>query len=364
MGVIGQIIGYPLGWIMWAVYQLVSNYGIAIILFAIITKLILFPLSVKQQKSMARMTAMNSKIQALQKKYGNNKEKLQEEQMRLYSEEGVNPMGGCTPMLLNFLILFGIIDVVYRPLTHILRIPENIISAATEITKTILGVENMSGRPELMIVQAFNQNPDAFAGVGGDFFAQMNSLDMHFLGGIFDLGATPDMTWPMILVPILAGVTQLGLTIYMQWYQKKTNPGAPSMAGMKIMMYMMPLFSVWFTFQLPAGAGFYWIIQSVLSFIQQFILNKVYTPEKVQALIKKEDDKKKNSKKKTYMQMAYEQQQLLKNGAYDKPKTVIDENGEEKLSKSAQKELNSKIIAEARRRMAEKYGDDYDDRQD
>lgn len=364
MGVIGQIIGYPLGWIMWAIYKLVSNYGIAIILFALVTKLILFPISVKQQKSMARMNAMNSKIQALQKKYGNNKEKLQEEQMRLYSEEGVNPMGGCTPMLLNFLVLFGIIDVVYKPLTYILRLPADVIKSATEIAKTVLGIENMSGRPELMIVQAFSQNAGAFSDVGGDFFAEMNGLNMHFLGNLFDLGATPTATWPMILVPILAGVTQLGLTIYMQWYQKKTNPGAPNMAGMQIMMYAMPLMSVWFTFNLPAGAGFYWIIQSVLSFIQQFILNKVYTPEKVQALIKKEDEKKKKSNKKTYMQMAYEQQQLMKNGTYEKPKTVIDENGEERLSKSAQKELNSKIIAEARRRMAEKYGDEYDDRQD
>ncbi|MEG0614410.1 MAG: membrane protein insertase YidC, partial [Oscillospiraceae bacterium] len=133
MGFIGEIIGYPLGWIMWAIYQVFHNYGIAIVIFTIITRALLTPLSAKQEKSSARMMAFQPKLKALEKKYGKNKEKMQEEQMKLYSEEGINPMGSCLPLLIQFPILFGIIDVVYRPLTHILRFGSDIIEKASKI---------------------------------------------------------------------------------------------------------------------------------------------------------------------------------------------------------------------------------------
>lgn len=370
MNLIYEIIGYPLGWIMWAVYQLISNYGVAIILFTIITKLILFPISVKQQKSMARMNSFQPKLQALQKKYGNNKEKLQEEQMKLYAEEGVNPMGSCMPMLLQFVILFGIIDVVYKPLTHILRMSKDTIASATEIARGILeaaqvNMNNFAGRPQLYIMQAFNMNPDAFSSLPADFGTQITNLyeSMNFLG--IDLGAMPSMAFPVILIPILAGVSQLVYTIYMQWYQKKKNPTMPSMGGMQIMMYTMPILSVFFAFQFPLGVGVYWIIQSIIGLVQQVILNKVYTPERVEELVKKEEAKKKK-KGPSYMQrMMQQQQEMMKNGGNAPVQTTAREvKSGDKMSKSAQKEMNSKIIAEARKRMAEKYGEDYDDSED
>ena len=131
-----QLFGTPLGWIMWLLYQVIRNYGIVLILFTILVKAALFPLSVKQQKSSAKMAIFQPKIAEIQKKYANNKQKQQEEMMKLYEAHGYNPMSGCLPLLIQFPILFGIIDVVYNPLTHILRIPKDTIASAVEILKT------------------------------------------------------------------------------------------------------------------------------------------------------------------------------------------------------------------------------------
>ena len=133
MGFISELIGYPLGFVMWAIYQVFKNYGVSILLFTLVTRLVLFPLSVKQQKSSAAMVAFSPKLEKLKKQYANNPQKLQEEQMKLYAEEDINPMASCLPMIPQLLFLYGIFDVVYRPLTHILHITKAEVAALKEI---------------------------------------------------------------------------------------------------------------------------------------------------------------------------------------------------------------------------------------
>ena len=116
MNLISTIIGTPLGWVMWLCYTVVRNYGVALILFTLITRLLMFPLSVKQQKSSVKMAAFGPKMRARQTKYANNKEKLSEEMTKLYQEEGYNPMSSCLPLLIQLPILYGLIDVIYNPL--------------------------------------------------------------------------------------------------------------------------------------------------------------------------------------------------------------------------------------------------------
>ena len=137
MQLINEIFGYPLGFIMWLCYLVVRNYAVALLLFTIITKLALFPLSLKQQKSMVKMKLFQPKVEELQKKYAKNKEKLNEETMKLYQEEGYNPMSGCLPSLIQFPLLFGMIDVVYRPLTHIAHLSKDLINQAMEIVTSL-----------------------------------------------------------------------------------------------------------------------------------------------------------------------------------------------------------------------------------
>ena len=118
-------IGYLLGWI----YNLIPNYGWALIVFTLVVKLLLLPLGLKQQKSMTKMQAMQPKITALQEKYKNDQQKLSQETMKLYKEYGVSPMGGCLPMLIQLPILFALYRVLYRPLTYMLHMTDKAIGA-------------------------------------------------------------------------------------------------------------------------------------------------------------------------------------------------------------------------------------------
>ena len=388
MQLIYEIFGYPLGFIMWGIYYLVKNYGIAILLFTLVTKILLFPLSVKQQKNTAMMSAFQPKLQALQKKYANNQQKLQEEQMKLYAEEGINPMSSCLPMLIQFPVLFGIIDVVYRPLTHIMHFSKDMIAEATLIAQNVIleaqangeawatvvkNVENLSKnyQSQLIIMQAYNDNPAAFASMP-ELCEAVSNFDMNFLG-IFDLGVNPTWTWPTLLIPILAGLSQLLTMIYSQAQQKKTNPDnamAKSMNAMTLSLYIMPIISIFIARNFPMAVGYYWICQSIFGFFQQVILSKVYTPEKVAELVKKDAEKKKKKKGKGYMERMYEKQLALleeqkqlnnptRNLDEDiKKELPRDEEGNIKISKSMQKDLESKIIADARKRMEEKYKDE------
>lgn len=381
MGLIGKICGYPMGLIMWLIYTLVKNYGVSIIIFTLIVRLILFPFSIKQQKSTAALQSLTPKLERLKKQYGNNQEKLNEETMKLYAEENINPMSSCSTALIQFPFLFGIIDVVYRPITHILRVNKDVLARATEIAKEYFVSEgnNFTSRPELFIIKLFQTDPDKLAELP-ELTEKLATFNNTFLGldlGLipkyaFDaeqkalMGITPGQTVALALIPILSGLFQLIITIYSQVRMKKQNPDSasnPSMNSMNIMLYTMPLISVFFAYSLPAGIGFYWIISSIVSLIQTIVLNKIYTPEYVAELIKKDNAKKKN--KPNMMQMMYQQQleQMKAQGKLPESAKADSEKKAQdiKLSKSKQKELESKIIAEARRRQAEKYGDEYTD---
>lgn len=387
MGFISELIGYPLGFIMWLMYIITHNYAVAIILFTLITKILLFPLSVKQQKSSAAMTAFQPKLEKLKKQYGNNQQKLQEEQMKLYAEEGINPMASCLPLFIQFPILYGIFDVVYRPITHILHFGKDVIDQAKEITKGILessGVVNsyFNVRPEIYIVKEIQKNPDAFSGMNNPDFVDAVVNFNNKLLGIVDLGDIPTLhpeVWNaaaiiLIMIPIMSGLIQIIMTIYSQIRMKKMNPDAPSMGGMNLMLYAMPIFSVWIAFRYPAGIGFYWTSSSFFSFIQSIILYKIYTPEYVASLVEKDNQKRKKKNRPNMYQrmldeMAAQQGQTAGSPAASGKIAVsgVDKEEEQqdiKISKAKQKEYERMLIREARRRQAEKYGDEFIDDDD
>lgn len=352
---ISLIFGYPLGWVMWLFYQVVKNYGIAILLFTLFTRLLLYPLGVKQQKSSARMAMFQPKIAALQKKYKNNKQKLQEEQMKLYEEEGYNPMSGCFPMLIQLPILFGLINVIYNPLTHMLRISNDLITKATEIAQGLDGFVTTTS--QISVINAVKADPSAFSSLGSDFVNSVQNFDLTFLG--FDMGAIAPLAWDwLIVIPILSGITSvLATMISMKFSYNNRIEGAQQMNGMtKGMMFIMPLFSLIFAFQVPVGVVIYWIMSNIFMALQSFILFKIYTPEKMEKILEEEKKKKKKKKNSRYQQMLKAAQQQGK-----APDLVEDENGMvtykgEVISK---KEANRRRLAEARRRDAEKYGEEY-----
>lgn len=124
------LIVQPMGFIIELIYNFIPNYGVALIIFTIIIKLLILPLNLKSQKSMVKQQKLMPQLQELQKKYANDKEKLNKEMMELYQANGANPASGCLPMLLQFPIIIGLFQVIQKPLSYMLRInfnaPENI----------------------------------------------------------------------------------------------------------------------------------------------------------------------------------------------------------------------------------------------
>ena len=356
-----SIIGAPLGYIMWACYQVVKNYGVALILFTLITRLILLPFAVKQQKNTARMAVMRPKMEALMKQYGDDKQKYQQELLALYNKENYNPMSGCLPMLIQFPILFGLIDVVYKPLTHLFHMDGDLITKMTETANTVLGGQLSTYSPQISVIQAYHMSPESFQFLGEDLVAQLSTFDFNFLG--MNLGEIPTFGLNLLLlIPILSGVTNLVYSFYTQKVNEKiTPPQAGQTAGMmKSMMIVMPLFSVFFAFQVPAGVGFYWLVSNLMMFGQSVALNKIYDPEKFLEEAKKRDEEEKRLAEEDRKRRRLEarEEQIARQENKKKEKAAPKEKEEGELS---EKEKNRRKLAEARRRDAEKYGEEFVD---
>jgi len=390
-----RILGYPLGWIMYGIYAFCKSYGLSLIIFAILTKALLLPLNVKSQQSAAKMRALNPKLEKIKKSFSNNPQRMQEEQMKLQTEEGVNPMAGCLPALIQFPILFGIVDVVYKPLKHILRMSNDTITKASEILGNIPGLDisktdlSVSYRELNIIKYASDPSYSSyFSELGSDFISKITNFNAHnqFLGFI-NLGTKAELHpehWTagavaLVVIPVLSGLINLATTVISQMHQKKTNPAAANMGSMNAMMYGMSIFYIWFSFSIPSGAAFYWTVSGLLGLIQMVAFNSYYTAERCEALLAADKEKNKN-KKPGFMQMLMEQQQQVlaeQNGTSSYSGSASRARGD--LSKSEYNEKNRQAINKAReiidvkytdegadddaleaarRRMAKKYGDE------
>ena len=298
---IGYIICIPFAWLVRLLYTLTGSYGMAIILFTLVVKLIMLPFQMKSKKSMMRMSRMNGKIQEIQKKYANNQAKMQEEMQKLYAEEGVNPMSGCLWSFLPLPILLALYSIMRQPITHFMMLSTEVVqelvakvtaagvdmSAIVQMKDGVAvvkdGITQLQPYGQINLVKAItSQAPEAAAGLD-----KWINLDYNFLG--LDLSATPSsvfgsfrLEWAvigLILIPILAGGFQL-LMSHVTMKQQPQNDGAGN--STKTMMYMMPLMSVYIGFIMPAALGIYWIAQSVFSLIQEIILGKFFN-EKLEA---------------------------------------------------------------------------------
>ena len=368
MNAIYDIIGIPFGYLMMLIYRIFQNYAVSIIVFTIVTKIILLPVNFKTQKNAARMQLLTPKLEKLRKSYSNNPQRLQEEQQKLYIKEGINPMGSCLPAFIQMFLLFGVLDVVYKPITHILRFSKGIRKEAAAIAGTKLS--NLRG--ELVIMNDLNDEPSKYSGLlDGEFRTKVREFSDNFTIFGANLGKVPSIhvDWSsresivLFFIPICAGLAQLIASVYSQIHQRKVNPNMQSNGCLTFMMYFMPLLSVWFAYSVPSGVGFYWIWSALFSFFITFALNHYFTPERTEAINEKEKEKaciyaEKHPEKKTFMQRMLEQQELA--NQQNSGKNGKKPNGE-KASRSEMNKFNRDKIKEARKRMAEKYGDVYDD---
>lgn len=265
-------------------------------------------------------------------------------------------MSGCLPSLISFPILFGMIDVIYKPITHIIRPGAELIQKATDILASLGLNTGNTMASQITVINAIQADPAPWSELGQDFIQAAQGMNFSFLG--VNLAATPTLTpngqpmsvyLPLLLVPILSGITSLLISIQSQRQNKATMGDMAGGGMMKGMMYFMPLFSLWFAFQVPAGVGMYWLLSNVLTMIQSLFLHKKFDPSEAIAAAKAAEEAEKERER--------EERRLLKEKRAQGKE--LDEKEKEKSMNA--KELNAKKIAEARRRMAEKYGDVYTD---
>lgn len=296
MSTIGYYICVPFAWLVRLFYNLTNSYGVALILFTLVIKLIMLPFQMKSKKSMMRMSRVSGQMQELQKRYAKNQAKLQEEIQKLYEEEGVNPMSGCLWSLIPFPILIALYSIIRQPITHFMMLSKDVLQtvvqsaadAGVNLTNIVMmdkatgtpalkdGLYQLASYGQINLVKAVQE-------MGLSTPEGWFDMNYNFLG--LDLTATPweyvksfTFTWAVIgviLIPILAGLSQFVFSKLTM----KTQPQADAAGGasMKSMMYMMPLMSVYIAFIMPAALGVYWIAQSVFSLIQEAILNKTFS---------------------------------------------------------------------------------------
>lgn len=367
-----NLIAYLLGWVMYAIYKIVPSYGISIILFTIIVKLITILPTYKMQVNQARMGLVAPKVEKIRKSFANNQQRMQEETNKLYTSEGINQTSGCLGSLLTMVVLLGVYSVVMSPLTYILRIGKEDILRAKELLTDWLATQNiteryLNSRPELIILKYAKTNPDIFDSMIG-FTDQLANFKNHFLG--FDLAGVPSFHpengWGftavmLILLPVLSTAVQFIMTIITQRHSKKTNPAASQqMGGMNMMLYLSPLMTLWIGMKVPAGMSFYWLVNGALSLLIQLMLYKYLSGDRLIAINEKEKQKQ-LAKGPTWMQRMMEQSAQMM--AEEEGKTRNDANqtrytdGDDGMSRKERSEYEKALIEAARKRAALKYGD-------
>ncbi len=276
-----------------------NQYFIAIIIFTVITRLLLLPLNIKQQKNMARTTRLQPKIQKIQNKYPDlkDREKMNQEMQDLYAREGHNPMQmGCGPMLFQMIFLMGIIGIIYYPLQYVIGIndfsdqSQAIYDVIYPIYQAIAGEDAKIQYFQLNILENFSAYRDALMSSFPDMFNAEKCLAIEeYRSGmvLFGLDMTAVPHWKdgiIVIIPILCLLTSLGSTLLSTIIQKKNNPAASQqMSQMTLMLFIMPFFSFYIAFKVTAAVGFYWIISNIVALFQQLYISKQYPPRKTQA---------------------------------------------------------------------------------
>ena len=331
----------PFGWLLLMLYNLVSNYGIALFIFAILVKIILFPFSLKGKKSMIQMNMLSAKTQKLQKMYGNNKAKYNEEVQKLYEKEKVNPMGGCLWSLLPLFILIPLYGVIRQPLRYMMGLSAEQIGAVAAalnwesvavnmgwIKKAATFAESTGAYNELYLASLITpENLSAVQAAAGEG-AKVFAMNFNFLG--IDLSQVPTwkfwangMDWTTIGLFLLVVVSAVSSIISSKVMMKTNNTGAAQNAQAaqtnKTMMWMTPIMSIWIGFMMPGLLNIYWVANNILAMVQEILAGKILKKDyeeaaRVQAETElKEKEEEKERKRKLAEKKAREAEEAKKN---------------------------------------------------
>ena len=319
-------------------YDFFESYGLALILFALVIKLVLFPFNLKGKKSMIQMNLLSGKMQQLQKQYGKDRERYNLEIQKLYEKEKVNPMSGCLWSFIPIIFLMVLYGIIREPLTYLMNVPADMINTVAEIT----GVANSGTYPQIAMLKAI-ADPAVLeqvkAALGESAGAGLFSMNVEFLG--INLANIPQLNfWSaegglvwgnigLFLLPLVSVGTSL-LSMYVSMKTNQMNRGGEQNDQMaktnRTMMIFMPIMSLWIGFTVPAGLSIYWIAQYIFSIFQELIcgrlLKKDYERARAEAAERerqeKEDEKRRKEEARLERQRRLEEEK--KNRGKKKPK--------------------------------------------
>ena len=298
---LSDIVTVPFGWLMAALYHFTDNYGVAMILFGILVQLILMPINAKSKKSMMKMSRLTPRIQDIQNRYAGDPQKQNELMQKLYQEEGVSMGGGCLWSFIPMLILFPLFAVIRQPITYILMESEEVAMQIVSVIRNA-APELFSGNnyyDQVIAAQAIPQFAEELkAAIPGISELALAGINFNFLG--VNLGTIPQFNifspswvwdWAHIgafLIPVVSAGSQ----VLQMWISQKTNDSvitdengvqdketakkSQQNQSMQIMMWMMPLMSLWIGFTVSAGLSLYWFIGGVTRMISDPIMTKHY----------------------------------------------------------------------------------------
>ena len=298
---LSDIITVPFGWLLGQLYQLTSNYGVAMILFAVLVQLVLIPIRAKSKKSMMKMSRLTPQIQKIQQRYADDPQRQNQAVQELYQKEGVSMGGGCLWSFVPLLILWPLFAVIRQPITYILmesaEVAEQIVAVIKQADPSIFS--NNTVYDQVVAAQAIPRVVEELkAAIPGISERTLEGINFIFLG--IDLGAIPQFNifssswawdWAHIgafLIPIVSAASQ----VLQMWISQKTNDSvvtnekgiqdketakkSQQNQSMKTMMWMMPLMSLWIGFTVSAGLSLYWFVGGVVSMITDPIMTRHY----------------------------------------------------------------------------------------
>lgn len=283
MSILNNIIGIPLGALMRLCYQFINNYGLAIIFFTLLTKVILFPLNIMVQKNSIKMIKLQPELNQIAAKHAGDPELASEEQFKLYKRENYRPLAGLIPMMIQIPLVLGVLQVIYRPLQHLLGMSKEAIEPLTAHTMELLNLTEAGSAVQAQTVSLLHnpQYAETFRTLGVDgiheIILKIQQFNMTFCG--IDLSATPSLRNPgvLLLIPLLAGTSSWLLCIcqnHVNVLQKEQ--GALGKWGMTIFLI---LFSLYFAMVVPAGVGIYWTASNLFSIAAMYLVNWMYKPK-------------------------------------------------------------------------------------
>lgn len=336
-----SILATPIGWLMKTVFEIVNNYFLTILLVTLIVRICTFPFNLKTQKNTADRARLAPRLERIQKKYAKDRQKMALKQQELYQKEGVSMTGGCLPSILQMLVLFSMLAVIYNPIQYLTNVPTNVIDSAVSAVTQENYPEDTSGNKlaagklkgyykELNLLQVAEKNKGDIIDKmvteakitpveAGKHYQTMLSVRDEFSIGNLSLLENPwskgfGLLW---LIPLLSGLSAFAMSWLSMHYMKgsmgdQQAPGAGCSNG--LMMYVMPIFSLVITFSVPGGVGLYWIFSNIIGLGQTALLNKIYNPAKIrqQAEIEYQERRRQRAedKKRLAEQRAREQAEL------------------------------------------------------